>query len=98
MDESICLIWVKSTFLLIDRCDDGNCVSVSVMCDHIPDCTNAEDENCGLYSYKNIRIIYDNFDTKLHCIYLTLFFKKPRSNIVSDFKQSVLIAGILLFK
>lgn len=43
------------TFVLLDRCGDGQCVSISVMCDHIPDCADKKDENCGLYTV-NIRI------------------------------------------
>ena len=37
-------------------------MSISVMCDHIPDCANKEDENCGLYIEKHLK--YTSLKTK----------------------------------
>ena len=31
------------------RCSDGQCISVSLLCDYYPDCIHGEDEDCCEY-------------------------------------------------
>ena len=35
-----------------NSCGDGECVSISVLCDNRPDCRDQTDENCC--TYKNV--------------------------------------------
>ena len=42
-------VFSQRVFFYSRRCGDGHCVSISVMCDHISDCEDSSDEDCGKF-------------------------------------------------
>ena len=38
------------------QCSDGDCIHASQVCNHIIDCTDSEDEYCGILCFINYSI------------------------------------------